>query len=58
MKKENNRFEIKPSKINIKSLDNKDEVTYNDSLNSALEQQKALDDNVKEAIKKLNDEEE
>ena len=58
MKKDNNRFEIKPSKMNIKNLDNKEEVTYNDSLNSALEQQKALDENVKKAIKKLKDEEE
>ena len=59
MKEENKRFDIKPSKINKeRSLDNKDEVTYNISLNSALEQQKALDENLKKAIKKLKDEEE
>jgi len=44
MKKDNNRFEIKPSKMNIKNLDNKEKVTYNDALEQSLKDQEAINE--------------
>ena len=55
MKEENKRFEIKPSKINkVKSIDNKDSITYNDALEQSLKDQEAIN----KYLKKLKDEEE
>ena len=55
MKNENNRFEIKPSKINKeRSLDNNDELTYNDAIEQSLKDQEAIN----KYLKTIKDEEE